>query len=168
MLALPWRPLHPADPQEFRPDLFHHCPPEAYPAIRLIWPFLRTHVQRGQVVDRYIVRLSQPSLGDGKEALTTALSDVLWQGRVNFSFALLLQNKSDENDYRAFYGSSNNSYFARPVYLRSKSDFYAIAESLNGLQIIEHLAQQVPSSKWRVRAVLGLNVVVTKFSTRIF
>lgn len=151
------------DPWEFDAELFQQYPQEAIESIRACWGRIRTHYHVGcRCSDTYVMRLEQATLREVRANLWAVLASLVYQSKVNFSFAYLLKKKDEEDVFRAFYASQNNGMFELPYSILGYDDMCSMTETFNDADVLDSIAQQLPTSKWIVVGLLSMTVFVYK------
>jgi len=85
--------------------------------------------------------------------------------KVNIFFGFILRNL-ETGRYRLFKAHSNDSVLEMPFLISKKEDLKKLEETLNNIEVLQHILSQRPNTKFVV--VLLTNVVYTIFSIRAY
>ena len=148
------------DPSEISADLVTYLPFGAFNAVRLIWPYVRTHYRIGAINDLFVVRITPEC------SITHAISCILWNltncSHIQISFAILASLLEEDGGitWKGFYGSRNVSL---PVtFLTSFAQFGHIIDQFNSDCFVEEILEILPSTKYIFHSFLSICVFLTK------
>ena len=120
---------------------------------------IRTNFYRGSIVNKYNFRLE--TLSGIEKLIHQVYWDQKYKGKWNISFGFILRDVITQ-EQRHFYSSANTQFFEKPRLVTSRPDLSDFIKEIEGLDILEWVRQQRPSTKYVVERITNMTVTVTK------
>ena len=149
------------DPVEFPPQLDINDD-ELSRVYRDNWAAIRTHHLVGRVIqDIYNVRMDRP--GSSFAGIMNAIFRRLTcRAKINVSCGFILRNV-ETGELRYFHPSHNNAtLFPTPFTIGCRDDMDILIHELETMDVVEHVRQQRPDTKWSVMTLTNIAVYVNK------
>ena len=83
--------------------------------------------------------------------------------KINLAFGCILQNITS-NEYRYFKAYSNSPIFELPINISRREDIEKFRKRLSEMDVISHITQSRPNSKWKLILVTNVRYFVTSTS----
>ncbi|XP_038054118.1 uncharacterized protein LOC119726482 [Patiria miniata] len=149
------------DPEDF-PEALRNDENEHSRVYRENWAAIRTHHLVGRVVqDIYNVRMDLP-LCSLARIMNSVFKKLTCRGKINISFGFILRH-AETGELRYFHPSYNNAkLFSTAITIGSRDDMDNLILRLEQMDILEHLRQQRPDTKWTVVSLTNVAIYVNK------
>ncbi len=160
--------LPPEDPIDVPANLFSGFSDDARYSLRANWPYIRTHYHLNRpLVDEYIMRLQTGESDEIADKLELVLYNVDTFVRVNFALSYVIKHKVTGQE-KVFYASNNTMFLDSVRWIQDTEQADELCEEIRETDVLGEVSSELPSSKWRVIAIVSMSVHILKIADTVF